>query len=138
MKLKSLALMALVFLSILILPQLSPADRTVRRQIAPNIYKTYRIKDADPKPVVNWRERRTTKTTGSGVEVKKEILHESVCYDYEEGSLAYRDCRQAAREHFREQCDIFDKKYRGAKRPYDKWYEVERDKFCRAATGFSP
>jgi len=114
------------------------ADRFVREKVGPNVYKTYRIKDPEVKPNINWREKTTTTTSGADVRVKKEIIHETVCFDYEPGSIVYRNCRQHAKELFEEKCEFLDKKYRETKRPYDKEYKVDRDKFCRAASGFSP
>lgn len=114
------------------------ADRTVREKIGPNVYKTYRVKDPEVKPRINWREKTITTTSGADVRVRKEILHETVCFDYEPGDIIYRNCRQEAKELFEQQCDAYDKKYRETKKPYDKEYQVERDKFCRSATSFSP
>jgi len=114
------------------------ADRLVREKIGPNIYKSYRVQDPEVKPAVNWRVKTTNTTSGSDTRVRKEILHETVCYDYEPGSIIFRNCRQAAKELFEQKCESLDKKYRETKKPYDKAYRADRDMFCRSAGSFSP
>jgi hypothetical protein len=51
------------------------ADRVVREKIGPHTYKTYRVKDPESKPGIKWREQTRTTTSGSEVQVRKEILH---------------------------------------------------------------
>jgi len=127
-----------IFLSFAVSGSSSFADQNVRVPIGPNTYKSYRIKDPEAKPRINWRVETTTTTKGSEVRVRKEILHETVCFDYEPGSIIYRHCREDAKELFRQRCEEFDKKYRETKRPYNKEYQPDRDMYCRSASGFSP
>jgi len=86
-------------------------------------------KPAPKKFSLQWKTRTTSK--GSEV-VRKEILTDSVCYNYPEGSIDYRDCRGQAKEHFADRCDELTHKYRSTKAPYHLEFKLDMESFCRA------
>lgn len=75
---------------------------------------------------VKWKER-------SG-----RISHQSVCYNYDDGSIPYRRCRVQAQKHFVQQCRHFTAKYEKTKAPYNKSFRKKRDKFCYSADRYYP
>lgn len=75
---------------------------------------------------VRWKER-------SG-----EIVHDSVCYNYPEGSIEYRGCRVQAKRYFTQQCRSLTEKYEKTRAPYNRTYAPDRKKFCYSADAFFP
>jgi len=78
---------------------------------------------------MKWKTRTTSE---GGKVVRKEILTDSVCYNYPEGSIDYRNCRSQAKEHFDDKCYELTKKYRTTKAPYHMEFKLDMDCFCRA------
>lgn len=76
------------------------------------------------KPPIQWRYYGNT------------IDNASVCYNYKYGSVIYRNCRSYALEYFTEKCDYFKQKINDGLS--DPTTLKEKEKFCRAASTFSP
>jgi len=75
---------------------------------------------------VSWQER------------DNRIIHDSVCLNYPEGDITYRDCRQEARVIFRQRCEKYTDLYQKTKAPYHLKHEDNRDKYCYAASQYWP
>lgn len=59
----------------------------------------------------------------------------SVCANRRRGSIDYRECRKAAKVHFREQCRAWEKRWA---RDRQDWSKQMEQRYCSAANGFSP
>lgn len=59
----------------------------------------------------------------------------SVCVNHRRGSIDYRECRKAAKVHFREQCRAWEKRW---ERDRQEWSKRMEQRYCSAANGFSP
>ena len=59
----------------------------------------------------------------------------SVCANQRRGSIDYRECRKAAKVHFREQCRNWEKRWA---RERLEWSKQMEQRYCSAANGFSP
>ena len=59
----------------------------------------------------------------------------SVCANQRRGSIDYRECRKAAKVHFREQCRAWEKRWAQDRLELSKQME---QRYCSAANGFSP
>lgn len=59
----------------------------------------------------------------------------SVCINHRRGSIDYRECRKAAKVHFREQCRGWEKRW---ERDRQEWSKRMEQRYCSAANGFSP
>lgn len=59
----------------------------------------------------------------------------SVCLNHRRGSIDYRECRKAAKVHFREQCRAWEKRWAQNREDLSKQME---QRYCSAANGFSP
>jgi hypothetical protein len=81
---------------------------------------------ASQKQPISWEER------------DNQILHDSVCYNHDYGSIRYRQCKVQAKRHFKEQCRFYERKYRKTERKYADGYKKKKDKFCRSARLYSP
>lgn len=75
---------------------------------------------------IKWREQAN------------QILFDSVCYNYAEGSIPYRRCRAQAQKHFTRQCRELAEKYNQTRAPYNQKYKKKRDKFCHASDHYYP
>lgn len=75
---------------------------------------------------VRWQERNGA------------IVHDSVCYNYPEGSIEYRGCRAQAKRYFTLQCRALTEKYEKTRAPYNRTYSADRQKFCYSADAFFP
>ena len=84
-------------------------------------------------PEKDYRPQWKTRTTREGSKVvKKEILKDSVCYNYPVGSIDCRRCRRQAEDYFDEKCKELKRRYRTTKKPYHLEVKVDMDSFCRA------
>jgi len=83
-------------------------------------------KKKESKIKVSWKERNN------------QILHDSVCFNYQEGDIIYRDCRQEAREVFRERCNSYEDLYKRGRYPYNKDHKRQMEKYCRSASLYWP
>jgi hypothetical protein len=59
----------------------------------------------------------------------------SVCANHRKGSIDYRECRKAAKVHFREQCRTWEVRWENDRKEFSKQRE---ERYCSAAGGFSP
>lgn len=59
----------------------------------------------------------------------------SVCINHRRGSIDYRECRKAAKVHFREQCRAWEKRW---ERDGQGWSKRMEQRYCSAANGFGP
>ncbi|MFK1457160.1 hypothetical protein ACIUZS_00250 [Pseudomonas aeruginosa] len=67
--------------------------------------------------------------------VKNHIDSSSVCANHRRGSIDYRECRKAAKQHFHEQCRVWRARYDN-----DRKVSSDRIKtrYCTAASSFNP
>ncbi|SEA35282.1 hypothetical protein SAMN05660420_01838 [Desulfuromusa kysingii] len=85
----------------------------------------------------NYRPQwKTTTTRKNGKIVKKEILKDSICYNYPEGSIDYRRCRRQTEDYFEEKCKELKRRYRTTKKPYDREVKIDMESFCRVGRLF--
>lgn len=63
--------------------------------------------------------------------VDNRIVGSSVCANHRVGSIDYRECRKAAKVHFRAECQ----RWEGRSDPYA---DKQRERYCHAASAFSP
>jgi hypothetical protein len=59
-----------------------------------------------------------------------QIDYTSVCLNYGRGSIDYRECRKGARQWFKRECQKFSRDGNSQ--------SLERQRYCSAASGFSP
>ena len=59
----------------------------------------------------------------------------SVCGNHRRGSIDYRECRKAAKQHFHEQCRTWRARFDGDRKDHS---ERMRIRYCGAASSFSP
>ncbi len=98
-----------------------------------------RVVDESPASDKCYRLSWNTTTTRRGSTViKKRIDYDSVCHNYPEGSIAYRNCGHQAQEFFRDNCSDLKEKYKKTKRPYNEKYRLDMDSFCEAGNLFRP
>jgi len=84
-------------------------------------------------PEVVYRPQWKTRITREGSRVvRTEIVADSVCYNYPEGSIEYRRCRRQAKDYFKKKCKELKRRYRTTKRPYNQEVKIDMDSFCRA------
>lgn len=62
--------------------------------------------------------------------VDNRINGSSVCANHRAGSIDYRECRKAAKVHFREECRRWEQRS-------DPYADQQRDRYCHAASAFS-
>ncbi|MDX1365935.1 hypothetical protein [Pseudomonas sp.] len=62
----------------------------------------------------------------------KRIDSSSVCVNHRRGSIDYRECRKAAKVHFREQCRAWEKRWT---RDGQEWSKQMEQRYCSAANG---
>ncbi|TVO75232.1 hypothetical protein [Sedimenticola selenatireducens] len=75
---------------------------------------------------IKWKER------------DNRILHESVCFNHDYGSIPYRTCRRDAQSYFKDQCRYYRDKASKAKAGYGEQAEKLREKFCYSASQYGP
>lgn len=80
----------------------------------------------------------TTTTRREAKVIKKSIDFNSVCHNYPEGSIDYRNCRNQAKRFFRDNCYDLEEKHKKTKRPYNEQYRIDMDYFCEAKHLFRP
>jgi len=79
--------------------------------------------------IESWDKSRRYVATWTAV--NNRIDGRSVCANHKRGSIDYRECRKAAKQHFKDECRLWDKD-RGSS-------NVElKQRYCSAANGFSP
>lgn len=81
---------------------------------------------------------QTKSTTRGGKVVRKEIEFDSVCSNYFEGSIPYRNCRRQAVEFFQDNCKDLKEKYKKTKSPYNEQFRLDMECFCGAGRLFRP
>lgn len=67
--------------------------------------------------------------------INNRIDGSSVCSNHRKGSIDYRECRKAAKVHFREQCRAWQN---SSSRNPDEHSKQMEHRYCSAANGFSP
>ncbi|WP_394239140.1 hypothetical protein [Pseudomonas anguilliseptica] len=69
------------------------------------------------------------------VTVNNYIDSTSVCANHRRGSIDYRECRKAAKQHYHEECRTWRVKYENDRKDHSSRME---QRYCSAANGFSP
>ncbi|WP_043311470.1 hypothetical protein [Pseudomonas sp. ML96] len=69
------------------------------------------------------------------IAVNNSIDGRSVCANHRRGSIEYRECRKAAKQHFHDQCKAWRARYDSDRE--DGSYRMQQ-RFCSAARSFSP
>ena len=59
----------------------------------------------------------------------------SVCANHQRGSIDYRECRKGAKQHFKDECRLWDERWGNNQHPYNQRL---KQRFCSAANSFSP
>ncbi len=72
-----------------------------------------------------------TTTRKNGKITKKEIVTDSVCKNYENGSIKRRNCLSQAKDKFEDQCYTWTQKYKNTYGNTDA-IAIERDMYCDA------
>lgn len=73
--------------------------------------------------------------TANWTAINNRIDSRSVCANYRRGSIDYRECRKAAKQHFHEQCREWRDQ---ADNDREAWSIRMQRRYCSAASGFSP
>nr|WP_298146527.1 hypothetical protein [uncultured Pseudomonas sp.] len=98
----------------------APAPRSVSRDIDMQRIKSW---DGSTSYLAEWHS------------LDNRIDSSSVCLNHRRGSIDYRECRKAAKVHFREQCRAWEKRWAGDRLELSKRME---QRYCSAVNGFSP
>lgn len=69
------------------------------------------------------------------VAVNNYIDSTSVCANHRRGSIDYRECRKAAKQHYHEECRTWRVKHENDRKDHSSRME---QRYCSAANGFSP
>ncbi len=59
----------------------------------------------------------------------------SVCANHKRGSIDYRECRKAAKQHFHEECRTWRARYDSDRKPHS---DRMKTRFCSASSSFNP
>ena len=98
----------------------TPAQRSANRDVDMKWIKGW---DGDTSYLAEWHA------------LDNRIDSSSVCINHRRGSIDYRECRKAAKVHFREQCRNWEKRWA---RDQLEWSKQMEQRYCSAANGFSP
>lgn len=89
--------------------------------------KSVKVERENVKPVkVSWKQK------------DHQILHDSVCFNYPEGHIEYRHCRQQARIVFKERCNKFTDLYKRTRYPYNLDYQNRMEMYCTSTATYWP
>ncbi len=69
------------------------------------------------------------------VVVNNYIDSSSVCANHRKGSIEYRECRKAAKQHYHEECRTWRAKYDNDRKDHS---DRMKQRYCSAASSFSP
>jgi hypothetical protein len=69
------------------------------------------------------------------VAVNNYIDSSSVCANHRKGSIDYRECRKAAKQHFHEECRTWRARYDGGRKDHS---DRMKKRYCSASSSFSP
>lgn len=69
------------------------------------------------------------------IAVNNHIDGTSVCATHRRGSIDYRECRKAAKQHFHEECRTWRARFDGDRKAHS---ELMRTRYCGAASSFNP
>lgn len=81
---------------------------------------------------------KTKTTTINGKVTRKQIILDSVCYNYPKGRMDYQTCRHEAARYFSKQCKELREKYKTVKQPHHEQFKLDMDMFCEAEVKFIP
>ncbi len=70
-------------------------------------------------------------TRKNGKIIKKEIVTDSVCKNYENGSIKRRNCLSQAKDKFKDQCYTWTQKYKNIYGNTDS-IQIEQEMYCDA------
>ena len=59
----------------------------------------------------------------------------TVCANHKRGSIDYRECRKGAKQHFKEQCRVWDDRWENDRSPHS---DRMKQRYCVAASSFNP
>jgi len=123
-------------------------DHNYRPKQPANTYAPQKIAAA---PTTNQSTQRTTtrdttakwiKSWNGGsnylaewVAVNNRIDGRSVCANHRKGSIDYRECRKAAKQHYHEECRAWRARYDNDRKDHSN---LMKQRYCSAASGFSP
>lgn len=69
------------------------------------------------------------------VTVSNHIDGTSVCENHRRGSIDYRECRKAAKQHFHEECRTWRARFDSDRKDHS---ELMKNRYCGAASSFNP
>ena len=76
---------------------------------------------------------------GGGIQWQErdnKIIHSTVCFNHEYGSIEYRNCRVEAKKHFKKKCTELSERANGAHHPQRAQYEKQKSKYCYSARNY--
>src|SRR3990167_6695171 len=76
-----------------------------------------------------------TRYLAEWVSVNNYIDGGSVCVNHRKGSIDYRECRKAAKQHYHEECRAWRARYDNDRQDHS---ERMRQRYCSASSSFSP
>ena len=111
---------------------------TAYKQVAPaSTNNERRSKPVRREQTVEWIKgwNGGTSYLAGWVTVNNYIDSTSVCANHRKGSIDYRECRKAAKQHYHEECRIWRERYDNDRKARSSRME---QRFCSAASSFSP
>lgn len=127
------------------------SDSNYKPRQPDNVYSPPAVREVAAAPTASERRPRTvsrertakwikswnggTNYLAEWVAVDNYIDGTSVCANHRRGSIEYRECRKAAKQHYHEQCRSWRSRYDNDRQ--DHSYRM-RQRYCSAASSFSP
>jgi hypothetical protein len=71
------------------------------------------------------------------VAVNNRIDSSSVCANHRRGSIDYRECRKAAKQHYHEECKTWRARYDNDRKERNDRNDRMKQRYCSAASSFS-
>ncbi|QFT22352.1 hypothetical protein FIV02_12290 [Pseudomonas sp. THAF187a] len=107
--------------------QVAATQRTEKRQTKQT------IRDQTARWIRSWNGG--SKYLAEWVAINNYIDGSSVCANHRRGSIDYRECRKAAKQHFHEECKTWRAKYDSDRKAYS---DRMKTRYCSAASSFNP
>lgn len=100
------------------------------------------VSERKPRQVSQERTAKWIKSWGGGtnylaewISVNNHIDSSSVCANHRKGSIDYRECRKAAKQHYHEECRAWRERYDNDRKDHS---DRMKQRYCSASSSFSP
>jgi hypothetical protein len=100
------------------------------------------VSERKPRQVSQERTAKWIKSWGGGtnylaewISVNNHIDSSSVCANHRKGSIDYRECRKAAKQHYHEECRAWRARYDNDRQDHS---DRMKQRYCSASSSFSP